>query len=135
MAVVINDYGWGPAAVTELQRAIQIDPNYADAHFNLALMYLEQEPPATELARAAIRSWIQRRQKAALHESIARYAASWSASEIDIDAEPSWYTMHPVAAGVADEPPSPFRRASASLKRVASGSLPCPPYPCTCLAP
>ncbi|MCB1232467.1 MAG: tetratricopeptide repeat protein [Verrucomicrobiae bacterium] len=51
MAVVINDYGWGAAAVTELQRAIQLDPNYADAHFNLALMYLEQKPPAIELAR------------------------------------------------------------------------------------
>jgi len=51
MAVVIHDYGWGTAAETELQRAIQIDPTYADAHFNLALMYLERDPPALELAR------------------------------------------------------------------------------------
>lgn len=51
MAVVIHDYGWGSAAETELQRAIQLDPTYADAHFNLALMYLEKDPPAIELAR------------------------------------------------------------------------------------
>lgn len=51
MAVVIHDYGWGSAAEIELQRAIQLDPTYADAHFNLALMYLEKDPPAIELAR------------------------------------------------------------------------------------
>jgi tetratricopeptide (TPR) repeat protein len=51
MAVVIHDYGWGSAAEVELQRAIQLDPTYADAHFNLALMYLEKDPPAIELAR------------------------------------------------------------------------------------
>ena len=28
-----------------------MDSNYAEAHFNLALMYLERKPPATELAR------------------------------------------------------------------------------------
>lgn len=51
MAVVIHDYGWGSAAEVELQRAIELDPQYADAHFNLALMYLEHDPPAIELAR------------------------------------------------------------------------------------
>ena len=51
MAVVIHDYGWGGAAEVELQRAIELDPKYADAHFNLALMYLERDPPAIELAR------------------------------------------------------------------------------------
>lgn len=51
LAVVIRDYGWGRAAETELMRAIALDPEYADAHFNLALLYLERNPPAIELAR------------------------------------------------------------------------------------
>ncbi len=51
LAVVIRDYGWGRAAETELMRAIALDPDYADAHFNLALLYLERNPPAIELAR------------------------------------------------------------------------------------
>jgi tetratricopeptide (TPR) repeat protein len=51
LAVVIRDYGWGSAAETELMRAIALDPDYADAHFNLALLYLERTPPAIELAR------------------------------------------------------------------------------------
>jgi len=51
LAIAAYDYGWGATAETELLRAIQIDENYADAHFNLALMYLEKKPPAVELAR------------------------------------------------------------------------------------
>ncbi|MCF6312473.1 MAG: tetratricopeptide repeat protein [Verrucomicrobiales bacterium] len=51
LAVVIRDYGWGRAAETELMRAIALDPEYADAHFNLALLYMERTPPAIELAR------------------------------------------------------------------------------------
>lgn len=51
LAVVIRDYGWGSAAETELMRAIALDPDYADAHFNLALLYLERTPPSIELAR------------------------------------------------------------------------------------
>lgn len=35
----------------ELQRAIALNPDYANAHFNLALMYLERKPPALELAK------------------------------------------------------------------------------------
>ena len=51
LAVVIRDYGWGRAAETELMRAIALDPDYADAHFNLALLYLERTPPPIEMAR------------------------------------------------------------------------------------
>lgn len=51
LAVVIRDYGWGQAAETELMRAIALDPDYADAHFNLALLYLERTPPPIEMAR------------------------------------------------------------------------------------
>ncbi len=39
------------AAQDELRQALKIDPNYSDAHYNLALFSLEQKPPAIELGR------------------------------------------------------------------------------------
>lgn len=51
LAAVIRDYGWTEAAVTELQRAIETDPKLAEAHYNLAVTYLETHPPRLELAR------------------------------------------------------------------------------------
>ena len=51
LAAVVRDYGWPEAALTELQRAIDIDPKLPDAHYNLAITYLEMEPPRLELAR------------------------------------------------------------------------------------
>jgi Flp pilus assembly protein TadD len=42
---------WFDAAESELRRAIELRPDYADAHFNLAVFCLERVPPATELAR------------------------------------------------------------------------------------
>lgn len=43
--------GWGAAAEVELLRAVELDANYDTAHFNLAVLYAEQTPPALELAR------------------------------------------------------------------------------------
>jgi tetratricopeptide (TPR) repeat protein len=51
LALVGNRFGWLSMAQAELERAIQLRPDYAVAHFNLALTYLEQKPPALELAR------------------------------------------------------------------------------------
>jgi Tfp pilus assembly protein PilF len=34
-----------------LCRAVELDPGYADAHYNLAVFYLQEKPPAVELAR------------------------------------------------------------------------------------
>lgn len=51
LGVVIRELGWRIGAETELQRALILDPGYADAHFNLAVMYLDQDPPLIELAR------------------------------------------------------------------------------------
>lgn len=51
LAAVVRDYGWPEAAVTELQRAVEIDPKRAAAHYNLAITYLEADPPRLELAR------------------------------------------------------------------------------------
>ena len=43
--------GWGEASEQELRRAVELDPNYADANFNLAVLYLGRTPPLVELAR------------------------------------------------------------------------------------
>ncbi len=43
--------GWGEASEQELRRAVELDPNYADANFNLAVLYLGRTPPLIELAR------------------------------------------------------------------------------------
>ena len=51
LAVVAQQAGWSSAAEEELRKAIAIDPKYAEAHYNLALVYLEQKPPAVELAK------------------------------------------------------------------------------------
>ena len=51
LGVVIKDLGWLHGAEQELRRAIELDSSYADAHFNLALLYLDRVPPARELAR------------------------------------------------------------------------------------
>lgn len=51
LAAVLKALGWIGAAESELQRALDLDPQYAEAHFNLAITYLERRPPAIELAR------------------------------------------------------------------------------------
>ena len=42
---------WFDAAESELRRSVELQPDYADAHFNLAVFCLERDPPAVELAR------------------------------------------------------------------------------------
>jgi tetratricopeptide (TPR) repeat protein len=51
LGVVIGRKGWIDGAQAELRRAVELDPTYADAHYNLAVFYLEEKPPALELAR------------------------------------------------------------------------------------
>jgi tetratricopeptide (TPR) repeat protein len=43
--------GWQEVAEKEFRKAIEIDPNFGDAHFNLALVYATSKPPSLELAR------------------------------------------------------------------------------------
>ena len=43
--------GWNDASEQELRRAVELDPKYADANFNLAVLYLRSIPPLNELAR------------------------------------------------------------------------------------
>jgi tetratricopeptide (TPR) repeat protein len=51
LGVVIGRRGWIDGAQCELRRAVELDPDYADAHYNLAAFYLQDRPPAIELAR------------------------------------------------------------------------------------
>ena len=51
LGVVIGRRGWIDGAQTELRRAVELDPSYSDAHYNLAVFYLQEKAPAIELAR------------------------------------------------------------------------------------
>ena len=51
LGVVMGRRGWIEGAQHELRRAVELDPSYADAHYNLAVFYLEEKPPAIELSR------------------------------------------------------------------------------------
>ncbi len=51
LAIALKQVGWTGAAEQELQKAIDLNSEYTEAHFNLALLYLEQKPPALESAR------------------------------------------------------------------------------------
>ena len=43
--------GWPEAALKELGTALQLDPNYTDAHFNLAVLLATAQPPDKDGAR------------------------------------------------------------------------------------
>jgi Flp pilus assembly protein TadD len=51
LGVAAGRSGWLDAAESELRRAVELRPEYADAHFNLAVFCLQRDPPAVELAR------------------------------------------------------------------------------------
>ncbi len=50
LAIVLKRIGWTNGAEAELQKALDLDPEYAEAHFNLAVLYLERKPPSLEMA-------------------------------------------------------------------------------------
>jgi len=51
LGCVLTDKGLRPAAETAFRKALQADPDYPDAHFNLAFVYAKETPPSLELAR------------------------------------------------------------------------------------
>jgi tetratricopeptide (TPR) repeat protein len=51
LAVILKKAGWKDAAESELQKALDLDPRYSEAHFNLAVMYVDRRPPSLEMAR------------------------------------------------------------------------------------
>jgi Flp pilus assembly protein TadD len=50
-AVTLAKRGWYDGAEDELRKVIELAPDFAEAQFNLALIYFQQNPPAIELAR------------------------------------------------------------------------------------
>jgi Tfp pilus assembly protein PilF len=51
LGLALSEKGLRGPAETALRKAIQIDPGCADAHNNLAVVYITQQPPLAELAR------------------------------------------------------------------------------------
>jgi Flp pilus assembly protein TadD len=60
LGLALSHSGQRGPAETAFRKALQSDPNFADAHANLATIYITQKPPSTELAR-----WHYQRAKAA----------------------------------------------------------------------
>jgi tetratricopeptide (TPR) repeat protein len=48
---VLEDKGLRAAAETAFRKALQSEPDYADAHYSLACVYVSEKPPSVELAR------------------------------------------------------------------------------------
>ena len=51
LGLVLSEKGLRAPAETALRKAIQLEPGYAEAHHNLAVVYITQKPPMKELAR------------------------------------------------------------------------------------
>jgi tetratricopeptide (TPR) repeat protein len=51
LGCVLADKGQRPAAESALRKALVIEPDYPDAHYNLAFIYATEKPPSPELAR------------------------------------------------------------------------------------
>jgi tetratricopeptide (TPR) repeat protein len=51
LGATLGAKGWYSGAEEEMRKALEIDGDYGDAHYNLALLYLQRTPPAIELAR------------------------------------------------------------------------------------
>ena len=51
LGIVLSEKGLRGAAEVALRKAIQLQPNNTDAHYNLAVVYATQKPPALALAR------------------------------------------------------------------------------------
>lgn len=51
LGIAAGRKNWNEISEASLSKALELDPNYADAHFNLAVYYLRRTPPAIEVAR------------------------------------------------------------------------------------
>ena len=51
LGIAAGRMGWLEASEEELRKAAELDPTYASAQFNLAVLYLNRTPPLVELAR------------------------------------------------------------------------------------
>lgn len=51
LGIAAGRKGWSEVSEQELRRAVELNPNYTDANFNLAVFYLGRTPPLAEQAR------------------------------------------------------------------------------------
>jgi len=51
LGLTLSEKGLRGPAETAFRKALQFDPGFAEAHINLAVVYISQEPPLVELAR------------------------------------------------------------------------------------
>ena len=51
LGITASQKGWQEAAEKEMLDAIAANPDYADAHFNLAVVYATNQPPSKEQAK------------------------------------------------------------------------------------
>lgn len=51
LGIAAGRKGWNEVSEKELRRAVELDPGYADANFNLAVFYLGRTPPLIEMVR------------------------------------------------------------------------------------
>ena len=51
LGLTLGKRGWYDGAEQEIRRSLELDPDDAGAHFNLAVFYLQRRPAAVELAR------------------------------------------------------------------------------------
>lgn len=97
LGCVLADKGLRPAAETALRKALQNDPDYAEAHFNLAVVYAGNQPPSLELAR-----WHYKRALALGHPKSAALEKLLTDENKPGDAAPS---NAPAPAPAPDAPP------------------------------
>lgn len=51
LGAVMADKGWYDAAESYMRRAVELDPANRDAHYNLAVLYMQRTPALPELAK------------------------------------------------------------------------------------
>jgi tetratricopeptide (TPR) repeat protein len=51
LGIAAGRKGWNEVSEKELRKAVELDPDYADANFNLAVFYLGRTPPLIEMVR------------------------------------------------------------------------------------
>ncbi len=56
-------------------------------HARLRAVAVRSGQPSTRLAREAIEAWIEERERQAVHEAIATYAADMAGTAADLDAD------------------------------------------------
>ncbi len=136
LAIILKRIGWTNGAEVELQKALDLDPDYTEAHFNLAVMYLERKPPSLEMAGRHYRK--ARALGAAPDEIVEQQIRGESAveeSEVSEDESPESPAggasskpappSRPPRAAPVDPPEAPARQPSA--KKPTPPRKPTPP--------